>query len=160
MEQDNAKLIALVKIRLQKLESLAHEIQASQAACIALDLEALRTHDHQKEHLCAEIRRLDCEISKAIENSSPAGPLRTVLAAGHAKQEQPEPAKARQLNALLEAAEAARAEVSRLNRVYARFLARSLNTLNVMMNVVSYCLGIYPSALRPASVNIPFERSY
>ncbi len=159
MEQENARLIALVEERLQKMKSLALEIQASQEACVALDPEALRAHDTQKELLCTEIRRLDLEISTVIPKPGPAGSLRVALAAAHAKEAQTEPA-ARQLNVLFEASEAARAEVVRLNRVYARFLARSRNTLNVMINVVSHCLGIYPSPQHPGSVPAPFERSY
>ncbi|MEJ2010510.1 MAG: hypothetical protein P8Z30_20550 [Acidobacteriota bacterium] len=160
MERDNAQLIALLEARLQHLKSLAREIKAAQDACVALDLEALRIHDHQTENLCAEIRKLDLEISRIVPNLNPARRLRAVLDAGHGSESQVGPAAARRLSGLLEESEAAREEVRRLNRVYALFLARSRKTLNVMVNVVSHCLGIYPSPQQSTSLAIPFERSY
>ena len=152
-------MIALLGERLQKLKSLAQKIKAAQEACVALDLEALRAHDSQKSYLCAEISRLDIEISRIVLKHDPAGSLRAILVAGYGSESRTEPA-ARLLNGLFEESESARAEVRRLNRVYAQFLARSRNTLNVMINVVSHCLGVYPFLDRPASLTLPFERGY
>jgi len=160
MERDDTQLIMLLENRLQKLKSLAQEIKSAQEACVALDIEALRIHDQQKVQLCAEIRSLDLEISAVVSKHNSSGPLGEMLAASHSNEAGIEPGKARRLSALFEESRAARAEVLRLNLVYAQFLARSRATLNVMINVVSHCLGVYPSLDRSASQGLPFERSY
>jgi len=160
MERDNTQLIALMEGRLQALRSLAQEIKSAQEACVALDLEALRDHDNQKGKLCAEIRRLDLAIGGVVGRLASAESLRAVVAAGQRLEPQSAPTTLRKLEALMEESEAARSEVQRLNRVYAQFLARSRDTLNVMTNVVSHCLGVYPSLVRPGSLTLPFERSY
>lgn len=149
MEQTSSQRTALVEQRLQKLKRLAQEIAAGQEACVALDLEALRNHDHQKEQLCAEIRLLDFAIRREVRESASGRSQREVAADG-------------KLDRLMAESENARAEVARLNRVYALFLARSRGTLKVMANVVSHCRGAYPAPgelAAPAIPATPFERS-
>lgn len=160
MERENLQLITLVEERLQKLKSLAREIKTAQEACVELNLEALRIHDRQKENLCTEIRQLDLEISGIVLNHGPAGSAGAILAAGFGGELSRRPEVARRLEVLLEESEVARAEVRKLNRVYAVFLARSRSTLSVMINVVSHCMGIYPSPDRSGSPSLSFERSY
>lgn len=159
MGRGNAQLIPLLEERLRRLKGLSHAIEAAQQACISGDLEALRSHDGNKVHLCAEIRRLDQEICKLIQNIPHSESLRSVLAA-HAEGESVDPTAARRLAVLFSENQQARAEVGRMNRVYGMFLVRSRNTMNVMINVVSHCLGVYPSLDSPFSPARPFERSY
>lgn len=160
MEHDEKQLIELLQKRLQKLKILAQEITSAQEACVALDLEALRIHDQQKAQLCAEIGTLDLEISAIVPKHNSSGPLGEMLAAGQSNEAGIDQVMARRLSALFEESKATRAEVQRLNCVYAQFLARSRATLNVMINVISHCLGVYPSLERSASRCVPFERSY
>jgi hypothetical protein len=160
MEPENSRLIKLMEERLQDLKGLALEIQSSQQACVSADIEALRAHDRRKERLCTEIRRLDNEIHDLLPPLHPAGPVRSFLEASVAGKG-PEGRKAAvRLRGLLNESEAARLEVSKLNETYAEFLTRARSNLNVMINVLSHCMGIYPS-LRPAAFQgTSFERSY
>lgn len=149
MEQTSSQLTALLEQRSQKLKCLAQEIAAGQEACVALDLEALRNHDHQKEQLCAEIRLLDFAIRREVRESASGRSLRDVAADG-------------KLGRLIAESETALAEVARLNRVYTLFLARSRSTLKVMANVVLHCRGVYPAPGElpaPPIRATPFERS-
>ena len=159
MEQGNAGLIALLEERLRNLKGLGQAIQSAQQACILADLEALRIHDSHKQHFCAEIRRLDLEIRTRVGSIHPSGSIRAILNRA-AKESGIDMFEARWLVDLFDESEAARAEVERLNRVYAQFLARSRGTLSVMINVVSHCLGVYPSLGPSSALNTSFERSY
>lgn len=160
MEQGHAKLIALLEERLRNLKGLGHAIQSAQQACISADLEALRIHDSQKQHLCAEIRRLDQEIRTLVGNIHTSASMRAILDPAHAKGNGIDMTEGRRLNDLFGESEECRAEVERLNRVYGEFLARSRATVNVMVNVLSHCLGVYPSFGSSSTLNRPFERSY
>lgn len=146
MERNNAKLQVLLEERLQKLKCLAQEITAGQEACVALDLEALRNHDHQKEQFCADIRLLDLAIRREVQESASGRSLWDVAADG-------------KLDRLMDESEMVRVNVARLNGVYALFLARSRNTLKVMANVVSHCLGVDPRQEDLSPMATPFERS-
>ncbi len=160
MEQGNAKLIALLEERLRSLKRLARAIESAQQACISADLEGLRFHDSQKQQLCAEIRRLDMEIRTLFGNIQPSGSMRAILDPAPAKGNGIDMNEARRLSDLFGESEEYRAEVERLNRVYAEFLARSRATLKVMVNVLSHCLGVYPSLGSSSAFDRPFERSY
>ena len=160
MERGNARLIALLEERLRNLKGLSQAIQSAQQACISADLEALRIHDSHKEHLCREMRRLDLEIRKLVGSIHPTGSMRMILDQAAAKESGIDMSDARRLSDLFDESEAARAEVVRLNRVYAQFLARSRGTLSVMINVLSHCLGVYPSLGPSSALNTSFERSY
>lgn len=159
MKPGNAQLIGLVEERLGNLKDLGRAILAAQQACISADLDLLRKHDNRKESLCAEIRRLDLEISRIFDGINPRSSMRTILDPATAPQRGIDRAIARRLSTLFDESDAARAEVGRLNQVYALFLARSRSTLNVMINVFSHCLGVYPSLNAAASSSLTFERS-
>ncbi len=117
-------------------------------------------HDRCKERLCAEIRRLDNEIRSILPPSHPTAPVRRLLEALVAGEGQENPTAVQRLRALLDESEAARAEVSKLNETYALFLARWRGVLNMMTNVFSHCMGVYPS-LQPAAFRASsLERSY
>lgn len=141
MGKEILQLTTLLRQRLRALESLASEIAAGQNACVALDLDRVQAHDCRKEGLCAEIRRIELEITALQQN---AGLLLSQ-------------ADKKTLYRLWEESEAARLEVGRRNQVYAEFLRRAHSTVGVMMNVISHCLGVYPSEVFPAQT--AFERS-
>lgn len=160
MEPEKVQLIGLVEQRLRNLRELGQEILATQQACISADADALRTHDSHKLNLCMGIHRLDLEIRKVTESLSPEGSLRSMLEPATGNISGVDEASARRLRVLFEESETARAEVQRLNRVYAYLLAGSRNTLNVLINVFSHCLGVYPPLDAAQSRTTIFERSY
>lgn len=154
MQHDAARLITLLEKRLHAFEALASEITLGQQASVALDLEALRASDAKKETLCAEICGLDREASALYEllpelRLNPAG-------GGYSNSATPE--VLRRLEQVRERNEWARSEAGRRNLVYAEFLARSRATVNVMMNVVSHCLGVYAAPVPNGSARFPFAR--
>ncbi|HZT71884.1 MAG TPA: hypothetical protein VFC10_19330 [Terriglobia bacterium] len=160
MEPENSQLFGLLEERLRRIKGLALEIQAAQQACVSADFEALRMHDRCKERLCAEIRRLDNEIRSILRPSHPTTPVRRLLEVFVAGEGKENPTAIQRLRALLDESEAARAEVSKLNETYALFLARWRKVLNMMTNVFSHCMGVYPS-LQPAAFRASsLERSY
>lgn len=159
MGKHNSQLTNLLSRRLRALESLAHEIAAGQEACVALDIESLEAHDKEKARLCAEVRQLDLDLLSLQPDPAHQGLFQklgqTENTAGEA-----EPDVLRHLQRLWQDSEAARVEVVQRNQVYAEFLRRARSTVSVMMNVMSNCLGVYPSAIFTPSANSPFERSF
>lgn len=160
MEQANSRLIALLEERLCNLKDLGQAVRECQQACLTADLEALRTLDLHKEHLCAEIRRVDQEICAHVANLGRSGSLRTILDATPSEGKGMDAATAQRLRDLFDESEAARANVAKINHVYAQFLSRSRGTLTVMINVFSHCQGVYPSNGSSLAASPSFERSY
>jgi hypothetical protein len=159
MGKDISQFTALLGKRLQALQSLAHEISAGQAACVALDIESLEAHDREKQRLCAEVRRIDIEVMYFQQNGVPLWQRLAEEPSGSPK-DRSEPDSLRQMRRLWEESETARAEVRKRNEVYAEFLRRARSTASVMANVMSHCLGVYPSGILGSSANLPFERSF
>ncbi|HEV2418409.1 MAG TPA: hypothetical protein VGX94_11430 [Terriglobia bacterium] len=155
MGKEILQLTALLRKRLHALESLSSEIAAGQDACVALDLDGVQAHDRRKEDLCAEIRRIELEIAALRQDPTYQGLFRaSVDPVSNLPLSQ---ADKKTLYRLWEESEAARLEVGRRNQVYAEFLRRAHSTVGVMMNVISHCLGVYPSEMFPAQTF--FERS-
>lgn len=154
MGKEISQLTTLLRRRLHALESLSSEITAGQEACIALDLDGLEAHDRRKECLCAELGRISLEIG-ALQQIPAHRELFQSLA-GQAKESSSD---SETLSRLWEDSEAARAEAGRRNQIYAEFLRRARSTAGIMMNVISHCLGVYPSEIFPPSTQSPFERS-
>ncbi|MGH9350775.1 MAG: hypothetical protein ACRD2G_01210 [Terriglobia bacterium] len=158
MGKEISQLATLLRKRLHTLKSLSIEIAAGQKACIALDLGGVQAHDRGKEDLCAELGRIEAEIT-ALQES----PAHEELFQGLANRARGVPegrTDQETLRRLWEESEAARIEAGRCNDVYAEFLRRARSTVGVMMNVMSHCLGVYPSEMFPAPAQSPFERSF
>lgn len=155
MGKEILQLTALLRKRLRALESLSSEIAAGQNACVALDLDGVQAHDQRKEDLCAEIRRIELEITAFQQNPAHRGLFKAFVGPG--ADFPSSQADKKTLYRLWEESEAARLEVGRRNQVYAEFLRRAHSTVGVMMNVISHCLGVYPSEAFPAQT--AFERS-
>lgn len=160
MKQEISTLTALLNERLLALKSLAQEISQGQEACIALNREKLQEHDLQKQALCARVSRLDSEIAALLQEFSPGASLRSFAKSAQAGAGPAESAAMARLQELLKDSEAARLEAGRLNHVYGELLRRSRSTLQVLMNVLAHCLGVYPSSTRTGSPAASFERSY
>ncbi|MGH9343814.1 MAG: hypothetical protein ACRD19_08645 [Terriglobia bacterium] len=157
MGKEISQLTTLLRKRLHALESLSSEIAAGQKACIALDLDGVQDHDRRKQDMCAEIKRVELEITALREN--PAYREVFEILADTGKILPASKADKETFLRLWEKSEAARLEAGRRNEIYAEFLRRARSTVGVMMNVMSHCLGVYPSEMFPAPVQSPFERS-
>lgn len=155
MKPDLLHLISLLKERLQALRDLAGEITGGQKALVQLDFGGLQHHDTRKEQICIHVRRLDREIATILGTIAPQGSLRKLAEEIEASRNEPQTAG--QLRHLLEESGTASAEVARLNKEYGEFLRRSRGTLNILINVVFHCLGIYPPPL--TSPNLSLGRS-
>lgn len=160
MKREISTLTALVNERLLALKSLTQEIAAGQEACIALNREKLEEHDGRKQALCARVSRLDSEIAALLHEFSPGASFRDFAKSALAAAGPTESAAIARLQELLEQSEAARLEAGRLNHVYGELLRRSRSTLQILMNVIAHCLGVYPSSTRTGSPAASFERSY
>jgi D-serine deaminase-like pyridoxal phosphate-dependent protein len=156
MQKDLGRIAELTVTRLEALYSLADEITAGQQACVALDLDALEAHDQQKQYLCTEVGRIDAELLTLAGVRSHEGFVTRLRAEGAASTQ---PELLRRIQRLAEQSEAARMEVSRRNQNYAEFLRRARATLNVMTNIVSHCLGVYPPWALPTSKGSLWEGS-
>lgn len=155
MGKEILQLTTLLRKRLHALESLSSEIAAGQNACVALDLDGVQAHDRRKEDLCAEIRRIELEIAALRQDPAYQGLFKASVDPGASLPLSQ--ADKKTLHRLWEESEAARLEVGRRNQVYAELLRRAHSTVGVMMNVISHCLGVYPSEMFPAQT--AFERS-
>lgn len=146
MQNEVPPIIPLLSRRLHALQSLASKITQGQLAYIALDFEEARTHDREKERLCAEIRCLD----QAIADQRQSFPLiEKKQAMGDREQgaEEPNAKSWKRVQELWIECNTAQAEVCRKNRVFAEFLQRARRTNQVMVNILSYSLGLYPAGL-------------
>lgn len=142
---------SLLRKRLRAFQTLSSEIAAGQAACIALDFDALRTYDERKMSACGELQNLSRALAELASDPACGEALRNLrhgAAAGGGFEE---------LRRVWEECEKARSEACRRNAVYAEFLRRARATGSVMMNVIAHCLGVYPSEAFPGQSQ--FERS-
>lgn len=155
MGKEILQLTTLLRKRLHALESLSNEIAAGQSACVALDFDGVQAHDRRKEDLCAEIRRIELEIAALRQDPAHRDLFKTFEAPDACLPLSQ--ADKKTLYRLWEESEAARLEVGKRNQVYVEFLRRAHSTVGVMMNVISHCLGVYPSEMFPAQTF--FERS-
>ncbi|MGH9448586.1 MAG: hypothetical protein ACRD3O_23150 [Terriglobia bacterium] len=160
MLQDAACLISLLRQRQRAFKSLAAEVSAGQEACIALDVEDLQLHDQEKLRLCAEVRCLNQEIAafrhSPVYEEAVGSPAKGSQRSGMAVDVE----ILQCIRKILQDSDAARAEVARRNNIYEAFLCRARSNINVMINVVSHCLGVYPPWVSPAAAGSPWERSY
>lgn len=137
MNPETSQFVTLLTQRYQAFRSLASEVAAGQEACVALDLEGIQNHDMQKVRLCAELRRVELDLSQLQQNPAYQDLFKRLAAAGGDGDVQ-------RISQLWRDSEEARVEAARRNGVYAGFLKRAGSTLNVMMNIMSHCLGVYP----------------
>ncbi|MGH9396953.1 MAG: hypothetical protein ACRD18_08915 [Terriglobia bacterium] len=157
MNPETSELIALLTQRHQAFRSLASEIAAGQDACVALDFQGIEVHDTQKVRLCAEVRRLDLAITELQRSPSHQDLLRRLTGREDDADDAIDAETLQRIRRLWQDSDAARAETGRRNRVYAEFLRRARSTVNVMTNIMSHCLGVYPPAFE-GSAGLSSER--
>lgn len=151
MGKEIPQLTALLHKRLRAFQLLSHEIAAGQAACVALDLDALRTCDERKLGACGDLQELSRALAELGRDPACQALLQS-LRGGAAGSGAPE-----ELRRAWAESEKARSEACQRNAVYAELLRRARATGSVMMNVIAHCLGVYPSEAFPGQSQ--FERS-
>jgi hypothetical protein len=160
MPQDATRLINLLSQRLRALQSLVAEVSAGQEACIALDVEKLQMHDEEKRRLCTEIGRLEKEIAAFRDSAIYQEALKPLATASEDSGTATGPETLQHIRKILRDSALARAEAARRNNAYAAFLRRARANINMMTNVLSHCLGVYPPWVFPASAGSLWERGY
>ena len=137
MEREIDRYLNLLEMRLDRLRRLATQLEESQDAYTAMDLDRINYYINYQENLCNEIRSFDKQIRELHQSLCAALNLEMDLIAPGSLMSHLDETSQRKLRVVTQGLAHIQADVKRLNRVQAELLKRSRRSINVLINLMS-----------------------
>jgi hypothetical protein len=156
MVGNNHTILELLQHRLETLELLTKELLATQRAFTKFDLQAVLQHVSEQAELCHALCRLDHALMNQTRGvlTRPGAEISSVSLEALVRAMDSD--SARCLRTILDRMEAARVGLRRLNHAQGEFLRRSRRNTDVLLNLMTSCMGSYgpPKSAPPLALPI------
>jgi hypothetical protein len=151
MVYNNHTVLELLQHRLETLELLTKELMASQRAFTEFNLQAVLQHVTGQAELCDALCRLDHALMNETRGVLTQAGAEISSVSLEALVRAMDSGSARCLRTILDRMEAARVGLRRLNHAQGEFLRRSRRNTDVLLNLMTSCMGTYgpPKSVPP-----------